>query len=120
MTPQDDAYNSSETLSKVGVLKPCPFCDRTPRLHHGSAGADITYVLCDGCGAVVSFRPHLKGESTILAWNTRTDHAAEVERLEAALARVAALADRWEFGDYEEMEDFDELRAALLPPGAGE
>lgn len=48
---------------------PCPFCGGTPVLHHGHA--DITYVLCDACGAVVSFRPNLKGQDAVRAWNRR-------------------------------------------------
>lgn len=56
-------------------LLPCPFCGGVPILHHGHA--DITYLLCDACGAVASFRPNLKGQDTVRAWNRR---AAEIGR----------------------------------------
>lgn len=34
-------------------ILPCPFCGRTPRPKVGHQR--ITYIICDGCGAVVSF-----------------------------------------------------------------
>lgn len=63
-------------------LSPCPFCGGAPLLHH-SDHTDITYVLCDGCGAVVSFRPRKQGAETVEAWNCRA--AVEQTIQDAAL-----------------------------------
>lgn len=51
------------------TLKPCPFCGGAPLMHHGHG--DITYITCDQCGAVVSFRPNFKGSAAVAAWNER-------------------------------------------------
>ena len=60
----------SDTLTKEPrVLGACPFCGADPHLHHGHG--DITFVLCDSCGAVVSFRPNIKGSAAIGAYNRR-------------------------------------------------
>ena len=57
-------------------LKPCPFCGGVVFLHHGHN--DLAFITCgqrhdgsDGCGAVVSFRPNLKGNAAAEAWNKR-------------------------------------------------
>lgn len=74
----------------------CPFCGGAVSLHQGHA--DITYIGCDdGCGAVVSFRPHLKGTAAIEKWNTRVQALSysEVEQLAIKYTRLplALLAD---------------------------
>lgn len=49
--------------------KACPFCgmpDVKVEMRYG-----INYVLCDGCGAVVSFRGHEGKDQTIGCWNKR-------------------------------------------------
>ena len=76
-------------------LLPCPFCGGAVDKHDGHA--DITYVGCNnGCGAVVSFRPHLKGGKTVAAWNTRQAAAALAEtQAEVAALREDATFFRW-------------------------
>jgi len=47
----------------------CPFCGGAgPQLEHQHG---ITFVLCDGCGAVVSFRPNVTGRAAIAAYAKR-------------------------------------------------
>lgn len=53
----------------------CPFCDGEITLQQGHA--NITFFLCDRCGAVTSFRPNLKGSAALAAWNRR--HVSEGE-----------------------------------------
>jgi tRNA(Arg) A34 adenosine deaminase TadA len=68
MTRPHDAGSHSQPLPNL--LSPCPFCRGAVTMHQGHA--DITYFCCDdGCGAVVSFRPNLKGSPAIAKWNTR-------------------------------------------------
>lgn len=50
-------------------LKPCPFCGGECETHDGHA--DITYITCEGCGMVLSFRPYLKGGKAREAFNRR-------------------------------------------------
>lgn len=49
-------------------LAPCPFCGSTPSLDHNH---DITFVLCAGCDAVVSFRRNIKGSAVLRAYAKR-------------------------------------------------
>lgn len=65
----DQASVSSKERIFPTVLGACPFCGSDPQLHHGHG--DITYILCEKCGAVVSFRPNLKGSSAVAAYNKR-------------------------------------------------
>lgn len=62
------------TTDTRDALLPCPFCGGVVEMHHPKGGAynDITYLLCDSCGAVCSFRPNLKGSKAMAAWNCRT------------------------------------------------
>ncbi len=48
----------------------CPFCGSADVLAV-QGYADITYISCGGCGALVSFRPALKGDKAIRKYNTR-------------------------------------------------
>lgn len=53
----------------VGGLKACPFCkspDLTVRQNN-----NITFVVCEPCGAVVSFHGNESLEATRSAWNRR-------------------------------------------------
>jgi transcription elongation factor Elf1 len=60
----------------------CPFCGHVPYLDHGPN--DITYIICDGCGAIVSFRPKLKGSAALEAYAKR---ATEIPRIAHEAAR---------------------------------
>jgi Lar family restriction alleviation protein len=63
--------SNEELRTKETKLDRCPFCGSGEAyLHHGHA--DITYVCCDVCGAIVSFRPNLKGGAARDAWNRRS------------------------------------------------
>lgn len=60
------------------VLPLCPFCGGVVHLHTGHAG--MTFFTCgqrdngsDGCGAVVSFRPDLRGNAARTAWRKRAE-----------------------------------------------
>lgn len=51
-------------------LKSCPFCGNEKiRLD----GCLVPFILCDKCGAVVSFYGKEKAEQTVQAWNKRND-----------------------------------------------
>jgi Lar family restriction alleviation protein len=54
-------------------LKPCPFCGGEVQLDHPTdpRAKNITFILCDGCGAVTSFLPNLTGSKAIQAYNRR-------------------------------------------------
>lgn len=54
-------------------LLPCPFCGGKTKLDHPfhQGLQPVTFVLCDDCGACVSFRPNLIGKKTVEAWNKR-------------------------------------------------
>ncbi len=63
----------------------CPFClGWTVREHTGPEG--ITYMLCDGCGAVTSFRARSGLGETRRLYTMRKKEAAEGYR--EALAKV--------------------------------
>lgn len=58
------------------AMLPCPFCKRTVHMHCGHEG--MNFITCgqrddgsDGCGAIVSFRPNLRGNEARKAWNKR-------------------------------------------------
>lgn len=70
------------------ALAPCPFCGGPVGTHEGHA--DITYITCDGCGVVASFRPHLKGRKAVEAWNRR----ASTPRADEAVTEWIAVSDR--------------------------
>lgn len=70
----DDNSVGDEAMSEI---KQCPFCGCDVALHQGHG--DITYFLCeDGCKAIVSFRPNLKGTAAIQRWNDRSVEAVAV------------------------------------------
>ena len=48
----------------------CPFCGSRKVTIKENDG--ICFYLCDGCGAVVSFRGNEKKEETARCWNRRT------------------------------------------------
>ena len=51
------------------VAADCPFCGSgNVQVDHMNG---ITYFLCDGCGAVVSFRGHEGEEDSMRMWNGR-------------------------------------------------
>jgi len=58
------------------VMLPCPFCKTKVHLHAGHQG--MNFITCgqrddgsDGCGAIVSFRPDLRGNAARSAFNRR-------------------------------------------------
>ena len=50
----------------------CPFCASADVMTH-VAHNNITYVLCDGCGAVVSFRARAQPDETVRLYRSRLD-----------------------------------------------
>lgn len=53
-------------------IKNCPFCGHIVQLvQKNILNQDITYLCCDDCGLVASFRGHEKKNSTIKQWNRR-------------------------------------------------
>lgn len=57
-------------------LKNCPFCGG--KIHHHQGYQEISYFLCGlegpengACGAIISFRPNLRGEAAIQKYQTR-------------------------------------------------
>lgn len=53
-------------------LEPCPFCGNQPIVYAGDL--QIHMVLCDKCGATVSFQGNEERDKTITRWNRRDDH----------------------------------------------
>ena len=80
------------TTDTRDALLPCPFCGGVVEMHHPKGGAynDITYLLCDSCGAVCSFRPNLKGSKAMAAWNCRTPRTEDAR--DGAVAELACAA----------------------------
>lgn len=63
-------------MSEHAALAPCPFCKNAVHIHTGHQG--IRFITCgqrddgsDGCGAIVSFRPDLRGDALRRAWDRR-------------------------------------------------
>jgi len=55
-------------------LKPCPFCDGKVRVDsRESMGYEITFILCNRCGACVSYRGRESLRRTVKAWNRRAE-----------------------------------------------
>ena len=50
-------------------LLPCPFCDSYNVKVHTNNG--MAFVLCNHCGAVVSFRANEPKQNTVAMWNGR-------------------------------------------------
>jgi len=72
MSKQNKGVNASRNIN----LLSCPFCGGKTHLHTGYQG--MSFITCgqkddgsDGCGAVVSFRPNLTGNSARSAFNQR-------------------------------------------------
>lgn len=54
-------------------LKSCPFCgNRKMKLARGTV-MPLTMVICDKCGATVSFQNKEDMANTVLAWNRRVE-----------------------------------------------
>lgn len=49
-------------------IKNCPFCGHSV---HVKTIVGITYVYCDNCGLVASFRKYERKHQTIEKWNER-------------------------------------------------
>ena len=61
----------SGIVSKIKTLKNCPFCGCAEiRI---AIGPIIPVILCDKCGATVSFYKAKTKSSIIVAWNKRND-----------------------------------------------
>jgi Lar family restriction alleviation protein len=57
-------------------LKPCPFCGSdhlTVKQNLQLNG--MTFITCDSCGLVASFRGNKRGKKTISSWNQRVTHS---------------------------------------------
>lgn len=55
-------------------LKPCPFCGCECHIIIGFSG--IAGIVCDRCGAFVSFMGSEKQKEAVKAWNRREEGAA--------------------------------------------
>lgn len=53
-------------------LKPCPFCGRKVKIEIGGL-VGINMILCDKCGATVSFYRKEQRQKVIEAWNRRVN-----------------------------------------------
>jgi transcription elongation factor Elf1 len=53
----------------IKIKRKCPFCGGLPIVHSGIGG--VTFVLCEKCGAVVSFRGRETYNATVDTYNTR-------------------------------------------------
>ena len=51
-------------------LKPCPFC--SSRVKQRNSFMRISTILCDRCGAMVTFIEKEKHDEARQAWNTRS------------------------------------------------
>lgn len=76
-------------------LKPCPFCGSTATMRGGSDRA--SWIICDNKKCSATQGLELSGKNAVQMWNHR--HAedalkAEVERLKAALKKIAEIANR--------------------------
>jgi hypothetical protein len=71
-------------------LAACPFCGGECYQQDGRVpqAGDITYTLCDGCGAITSFRPRAHGKEAEAAWNRRAPAAGLSGEEREALARM--------------------------------
>lgn len=60
-------------MSELNPLKPCPFCGGRSVLQQGDdpRTGHITFVLCNACGAVTSFRPNKVGRVVVELYNKR-------------------------------------------------
>ena len=60
------------------ALLPCPFCGDHRTYAQSGQVFDQTYLMCDNCGAVTSFRPKKKHAEAIAAYNCRSAAGADL------------------------------------------
>lgn len=95
-TLQNARWQTSDLTEMLG----CPFCGGKVFIHTGYQ--NLSFITCgqrddgsDGCGAVVSFRPDLRGNAARNAWNKRVPNA-ELTRRSTAIDNTLAASGRVE------------------------
>ena len=81
----------------MSKLLPCPFC-KSEDVHvvQNPMLKGMTFVECEHCGAVVSFRANEEKLDTIAMWNGRNPYTEDEEiRYRKGLDRWANVPEEW-------------------------
>ena len=60
-------------------LLPCPFCDSYDVKISRNQNLGMTFIECEHCGAVVSFRANEAVDDTVAMWNGRNPYTENEE-----------------------------------------